>query len=230
MLQADEDLPDVPGVPAPWRLAGHGWIVAMRLSADSPVREAFLPPELVHRGRGLLSFLMYVDYEQSDCGPYRELLFIPGSFPFADGRRHLSISRIVVSTWESVVNGRKNWGIPKDRADFEVQYSLHGGREDRIRVSSEGRSLCLLQFEASPLPLRFPVYSALAPRGLTTLAQHHGGRTYYYTPDARGQIRPGRVLSWKFNSALFPDLADAIAIGAFKVETFRMTFPVARVE
>ena len=47
------------------------------------------------------------------------LLLIPGTMRFPDGRRYASFSRILVSTWDSVVNGRINWGIPKDRANFD---------------------------------------------------------------------------------------------------------------
>jgi hypothetical protein len=191
-----------------------------------PARDAFLPPELAGRGRSLASYLMFVDYAESGCGPYRELLFIPGAFPFGDGRRHLTISRIVVSTWDSVVNGRNNWGIPKDRADFQVQQE---GREEIVRVTSEGRELCELRMA----PLRFapplPVHGALLPASLRTLAQRFRGRTYYYAPGARGRVRPGRLLSWRFDPALFPDLAGAAVIAAVKVESFHLTFPVARV-
>jgi hypothetical protein len=42
-------------------------------------------------------------------------------------------------------------------------------------------------------------------------------------------MRPGRLLSWRFNAGLFPDLAGAAVVAALKVESFRMRFPVARV-
>ncbi len=226
MLQPDSILPEVPLRPAPWDLRGSGWIVALKLAATDSAREAFLPPELAGRGRSLASYLMFVDYAESGCGPYQELLFIPGAFPFGDGRRHLTISRIVVSTWDSVVNGRNNWGIPKDRADFEVRQDA---REEIVRVTSDGRELCELRLA----PLRFapplPVHGALLPASLRTLAQRFRGRTYYYAPEARGRVRPGRLLSWRFDPVLFPDLAGAAVLAAVKVESFRLTFPAARV-
>ena len=126
MLQASASLPEVARKPAPWDLTGSGWMVALKAPPGSPSRDAFLPGSLAGQGRGAISYLMYVDYAESACGPYRELLFIPGAFPFADGGRHLTISRILVSTWYSVVNGRLNWGIPKDRADFEVAAAVAG--------------------------------------------------------------------------------------------------------
>lgn len=229
MLQPDSMLPDVPRHPAPWNLRGSAWIVVLKLPPGSPARDAFLPSGLAGQGRGLASYLMYVDYAESECGPYRELLFIPAAFPFGDGRRHLTISRILVSTWDSVVNGRDNWGIPKDRADFEVEQGLDGGREDRVRVVSEGRELCELRFATLRYAPSLPVNGGLLPARLRTLAQCFRGRTYYYAPVAGGRARLGRLLSWRFDAALFPDLATAPVLAAFNIESFRMTFPVADV-
>ena len=153
MRQATSDLPDVPRVPAPWSLRGSAWIVLLRLRRNDVARHAFLPEQLQPSLVAPLSVLMLVDYTAAPCGPYRELLFIPGTMRFPDGRRHGSISRIVVSTWESVVNGRRNWGIPKDRADFAV--SAASDRET-IVVSAAGHEFCRLDFETARGP-RLPL-------------------------------------------------------------------------
>src|SRR5512139_2122735 len=209
MLQPDSSLPQVPLRPAPWDLRGSGWIVAVKLPAVDPAQEAFVPDELAGQGRTLASYLMYVDYAESGCGPYRELLFIPGAFPFGDGRRHLSISRILVSTWDSVVNGRNNWGIPKDRADFDVRQE---GRDEIVRVTSDGRELCELRLAPLRLAPPLPVHGGIVPAALRTMAQRFRGNTYYYAPEARGRVRPGRLLSWRFDGALFPDLSGAAVV------------------
>lgn len=225
MLQPDDRLPDVPARPAPWSLTGRGWIVALRLPEGSPARGAFLDASLAAQVRGPVALLAYVDYETSGCGPYRELLFIPGHAPFADGRRHYTISRILVSTWDSVVNGRRNWGIPKDRADFAVDVL---GDEERIRVASDGRELCSLRLAPRRFAPRLPVPGRLLPEGMRTLAQRYAGRTYCCAPASSGWVRPARLLEWRFDAALFPDLADAAILAALRVESFRMTFPAAR--
>lgn len=226
MLQPDASLPDVPSRPAPWSLHGTGWIVALRLPPGDPAREAFLPAEFAGRVRGRLAFLVYADYADSACGPYRELLFVPGTLPCGDGRRHHGISRIVVSTWDSVVNGRRNWGIPKDRADFTVAQT---GPATCVRVDSDGRELCELRFAARGAVPMLPVNGAWLPARLRTLAQRRHGRTYYCTPEARGRIRPGRLLGWRFDASLFPDLAQAAVLAVLQVESFRMSFPPARI-
>ena len=226
MLQPDSSLPEVPRHPAPWDLRGSGWIVALKLARDDPARNAFVPGEIAGRGRGLVSYLMYVDYRESACGPYRELLFLPGAFPFGDGRRHPSISRILVSTWKSVVNGRANWGIGKDRADFDVESATTGLR---LRVTVGGREACELEFARPRIAPSLPLATGWLPRGLRTLAQRHDGHTFYYAPEARGLIRPGRLASRRFDPDLFPDLSAATVLATFAVTTFRMHFPVARV-
>lgn len=226
MLQPANALPVVPMKPAPWTLSGQAWAVALQLPAQDPARGAFLPEGFAGRTASGISLLMFVDYESSDCGPYHELLFIPGNLPFADGRRHMSISRILVSSWDSVVNGRANWGIPKDRADFDVHYGAPGG-EDHIVVRSEGRVMAELRLKAWPLSL--PVFGGIIPAALRTLAQQFDGSTYLYAPSSSGWMQPGKLVSWRFDNALFPDLSGARVLGAARLRPFRMTFPVARV-
>lgn len=224
MLQPDHTLPAVPLKPAPWSLHGGGWLVALKMPAGAPARDAFLPAEFAGKVAGI-SLLMFVDYTQSDCGPYHELLLIPGSVPFPDGRRHMTISRILVSTWDSVVNGRRNWGIPKDRADFTVNYNQDGRGTDRIIVRDGDRAMADLTFKSWPISL--PVFGGIVPKAMRTLAQRYGASDYYYAPSSRGWIRPGKLVSWHFDETLFPDLAGARVLAAVKIPSFRMTFPVA---
>lgn len=230
MFQPDSTLPTVPLRAAPWDLSGQGWIVVLRLPAGDPARTAFLRPQDAARLRSPFALLMYVDYAHSACGPYRELLYIPGHLPFEDGRRHYTIGRIVVSTWDSVVNGRRNWGIPKDRADFEASRDGNDAREESIVVRDpDGRESCALRFGPAAFAPRLPVPGGLVPEALRTLAQRHAGRTYYYAPASRGWVRPARLLEWRFDGERFADLRAAKVLATLRVETFAMRFPVARV-
>jgi len=223
MLQTNEYLPVVPLVPAPWSLRGHAWLVLLRLPAGDPARTAFVPSGQRETVKAAFSVLMCVAYDEAPCGPYRELLFIPGTLAFGEGRLP-SISRILVSTWDSVVNGRLNWGIPKDRATFD--WSTADG-VDRWRIADDGREICELEFFAPTGP-RIPLRSAWLPGRLGTMAQQFDGRTYYYRPEASGNLRLCRLSRWRFDAALFPDLARASVLMTLRVEGFSMVFPLAR--
>jgi hypothetical protein len=225
-LQAAPTLPVVPRVPAPWALCGHAWIVLLHLPRGAPARTAFVPEALHGSLRAVVSALMCVEYTSAPCGAYREVLFVPGTLRFPDGRRHASISRILVSTWTSVVNGRANWGIPKDHAEFSIE---RGASRERFRVADEaGRDLCRVEFEPPRGP-RLPLRSTWAPASWRTFAQLHEGNAYYYQPTARGAMRLARLLHWHFDATRFPDLAGATVLGALRLESFTMEFPVAEV-
>lgn len=87
-------------------------------------------------------------------GPYDELIYVPGLFsrrprqPLRTGRTAAepieyfpSITRIYVSTDESVYNGRKNWGIPKCVSRSSVQFS--GWAADLPSPSCELSLICI---------------------------------------------------------------------------------------
>ncbi|HQI80136.1 MAG TPA: acetoacetate decarboxylase family protein [Deltaproteobacteria bacterium] len=207
--------------PAPWVLTGQGCIALVRLSRDFVEEQGFVPDALKGRFAGGVGMVMYVDYRSSDVGPYREILFIPGMFDVG-GRKYFSISRIFVSTLESVVNGRRNWGIPKELAVFEV--SREGGVES-VRMSRDGRQFAELRYRA--LPFSVPVTTALVPRGLRTLVHLHEGRTYLTTPGARGAVSPARLVHARIDGAVFPDFSQCRILGTFAVPKFLMTFPEA---
>jgi len=225
-MNAPVSTPVITHAPAPWDLRGRGYISLLRFSPDSRVQDSFLLPSLLGRRRkSPQALMMFVDYSQSDVGPYHELLFIPGSFPFEDGRNHLSISRIYVSSMDSVVNGQRNWGIPKDVAEFDVRYGKRG--VDRVTVSKDGRVFAELVFRHYPLWL--PFLGGLVPKRFRTLGQHHEGKTYVYSPSASGWVQPARLVSARIYPELFPNIGRARALLTVKVARFRMCFPVSKI-
>ena len=220
-----ENLPAVAMHPAPWQLGGSAWIIILRLpealrtAASSQVVASL-------RGEGVsgMAFLMYVDYERADCGPYRELLFSPGSVRVGGGGRRPTISRIVVSSYESVVNGRANWGIPKDQADFAVETQ---GAHTTISVSHRETPLARLQLSAHgpAVPLR----AGVLPRSLRTVVQHWAGQEFRIALAGSGHARFARVHRLEFPSDYFPDLSTATVVAATQLKDFQMTFPCADV-
>lgn len=209
--------------PAPWQLTGDGYIVTFWLPEHMDTAQTFTPDTLKGRHSGRLATIMYVNYHTSDVGPYQELLFIPGQFSFK-GKKRWSITKIYVNTWESVVNGNINWGIPKEQADFHVE-ELNGVHT--VQLSQDGHLFAELKFKE--MGFKMPVNSRLTPEFMRTLGQHREGNTYLYTPSTKGHVKLGALLSSKFDPHYFPDLTQASVLGAVRVSDFEMVFPVSTI-
>lgn len=217
---------NVPLAPAPWNLVGSGYVLAVRLPEQMSDEELFVPATLRGKRQGRLALMMFVDYAKSDVGPYHELLLIPGSFQF-NHSSHRSITRIFVSTTESVVNGYLNWGIPKQRCDFSVEYSQ---REDRIALTAEdGTRFAELTLRPRRV-FRIPTRASLIPEKWRTLGQHRDGQQFLYAPDSRGHIKPASLVDARFDARYFPDITRGTVVSCWKITDFSMVFPVAAVE
>ena len=222
LLTPDDALPEVAPAPAPWTLHGDGWLLLLRLPEAVRNDARHLPPELRDRPVSGPSIVMFVDYSDSPAGPYRELLYIPGRFTLDGGRHAWSVTRIYVSSWESVANGRRNWGIPKDRADFR---RVPAGRGERLEIETDGRRIATLELAARGPAL--PVHAALLPAGIRTLVQFHAGQRFEFAPRARGLAGAAKVRHLASDGALFPDLAQAHVTLALRARRFTLDFPVA---
>ncbi|HKU36823.1 MAG TPA: acetoacetate decarboxylase family protein [Polyangiales bacterium] len=224
VLEREDALPQVPRHPAPWQLTASAYVLAVRMPEEILDRQSFVPPSLAGKRCGDISFFLYVDYSATNCGPYREIIFAPALYDFGEGR-YPTITRIYVETYDSVVNGRLNWGIPKDRADFQHERE---GKVDRVRVSRDGHVFADMRFAPYSLPM--PVTSWLLPAGLRTLMQHWQGKSYRFTLSAKGMLRLGKLVDWHFDPKFFPDLARGKVIAGAYFPKFEMTFPVATVQ
>jgi hypothetical protein len=224
VLEPDRELPRVALRPAPWQLGGSGYLLIVRMAEAELDRGSFVPPSLSGLRRGRVAYLIFVDYEQTACGPYRELLMVPGVFASATGK-HASITRIYVSTYDSVVNGRKNWGIPKDRADFELQRD--GEHVDHVRVRRNEKVFAELALRSRGPSL--PVRSWLFPPSYRSWVQHWQGQSYRFSLSARGSMRLAKLLHWRFDPAYFPDLAQGRVLLAAQVPRFTCEFSAAEV-
>lgn len=213
MNKSEGDSDDVLPASAPWNLTGNGYILVYRF-----------PPAPEEPFAGGLGMVMLVDYETSDVGPYREMLFIPGFFRYRR-RRYLTITEIYVSTRTSVVNGRRNWGIPKELASFEVQ--ALGERVERISVQRGDDRFATFTLEHSGWSI--PMTTALVPRCLHTLAQPYDGRMYLTAPSGRGRLTLARLRDIQIDEDFFPDVTKGRLLFAFKVTSFELLFPRARV-
>lgn len=208
--------------PAPWNLSGKGYTLLYKFPKAFAEEKANVPEFLKGKFTGGFGALMLVDYSTSDAGPYGELLLIPGKF-MHEGKKFNTISKIYVSTMASVINGRRNWGIPKELADFSFQ-AIDSGTE-KVSVSLEGNMIAEFTLESGKLS--FPVNTKLLP---FPLVQQYEGKYYYTTFQGSGKGRFAKLKDIRINPGLFPDISGFRPIAAIKVEPFKIVFPEAKID
>ncbi|HSF40526.1 MAG TPA: acetoacetate decarboxylase family protein [Thermoanaerobaculia bacterium] len=219
------DNPPVPRASAPWSLAGSGYIFLFTFEPGFLRKGGFVPPELGEGFEATLGALMLVDYRESNVGSYRELLFLVGRN--LRWRNHLfSVSRIYVSTEASAENGRENWGLPKQTAQFQRVQGKDGA--ERVIVLKNG--LAEVDLTVAPEPgLALPGTSLLLPPSWRTIVQPWQGRTYTTRLSGRGTVQRARLLDFRTLPHLFPDVGEGTLVRGIQVRDFRMRFPAARI-
>jgi hypothetical protein len=211
-------------MPPPWTLRGDGFILFYRLPGLFLETYGFIPPAVADQFRGGLSAVMLVDYQDCPIGPYQELLFIPGQF-MAPGwplpSLYSTITKIFVSTLDSVTNGQINWGIPKERCDF--RWERQGAEAS---VMADG----VASFRFRTQGPEIPFHTSLVPAFLRTLRQDWAGQRFFSTPEASGYVTPIEVLGCQMNLNKFPDLTSYKPVFAVQARNFTLQFPEARIE
>ncbi len=170
-------------MPAPWTLTGKGLIVVMRSKAEKLMADARIPLDIRDSLKCPVSVLMYVDYTHSNAGPYKELLYIPGTAQFSEklgSKRLLTISNIVVSSASSVKNGRINWGIPKNLCNFDVAQGPESLQE--ISLHQDGVPQFDLAYRGKGFS--FPINTGLVP-GFMKPWVNDGKVRNFYTAQVR---------------------------------------------
>jgi hypothetical protein len=199
--------------PPPWDLTGSGYVVLYRLPRE--MAQQYVP---FGEYLGGLSVAMFVEYTGSNVGPYHEVLFIPGRIRYPGGEGY-SITRIYVSTMESVVNGIANWGIPKQLASFEKSgVDLY---TERMQVSAGGEAP-LIDAAFTSGGIRFPAYGAFLP----PVVQFRDGQTFVTRIKATGLAQFASLVKLETRGDGFPPLEFFTPLAALKISGFTMTFPV----
>lgn len=236
-------------VPPPWRLAGHGYIII--LSPSKKGSDGDPPATRGAAGRmhpiGGPGILMALDYERTDAGAYREVLFVPGYVSVhtkggvaphdrqrtADRAgiviRGHTVSWIIVNTARSRDSGRANWGLPKELGSIDWQEVDRG---TRVAVfGADGRKL--LRIEISRLTggmrplvsaLSFPVTARLLPHTLVQLRQE---LIYTTSVGASGRARPAGKVRIESLSPETAEVEGRRVLAAFEIQRFTLTFPPA---
>lgn len=210
--------------PAPWTLQGYGYILLYRFGTAFANQQA--PEFLANKAIPGFGSVMLVNYQTSNCGPYGELLVIPGKYQYDQKNKH-TISKIYVSSQASVNNGRSNWGIPKELAQFRFE-SL-SDKIEKVTVTSENKGESSPIFEASLKSgsVPFPVSTRLLP---FPLIQHLDGQAFQTTFSGKGTGRFATMTDLSINENAFPDLSRFKPLTIIKVDPFEITFPVAKIK
>lgn len=204
--------------PAPWTLHGDGVVMMVHFPESFVLKHGFLADFQADGYRGYIGTVMLVDYHTSGVGPYRELLFIPGIFTLG-GQTTFSITKIYVSTYDSVWNGIENWGIPKEVADFNITTLPDGTRV--FEISKEGE--LFFSARVKPWSFRFPVSTKLLPS--FQVIQQRQGKLLLTKPEATGKGRLATFSQVHIDPAFFPDLRQGTILSTVAVEDFTMVFP-----
>lgn len=208
--------------PAPWDLKGSGYIFIYKFKKGYDDKKFNVPDFLSGKYCGGFGSVMLVNYEFSTAGPYQEFLFIPGKYKFKNKKLD-TISKIYVSTDESVFNGRKNWGIPKEKANFVFEKS--NKFEEKISIILEDETIA--EFKLKSKKLKFPVNTKLLP---FPLVQEFEDEYFYTNFFGKGKGKFSKLEEIYINEKYFPDITKYKPIMVIKVEDFAITFPVALTE
>ena len=207
----------------PWTLKGKGYIFLYHFSKEFVMKNGFLADYQKDGYNGdMLGTIMLVDYQESPVGPYQELLFIPGRCKF-DGKKIFTISKIFVSSLDSVKNGIENWGIPKELANFKVSYL--SDNQTKFDVSIDGESFFTAHLKNKSF--YFPISTRFFP---LKLAQKLGKKLIVTKSMAKGKASFAKFLSLKVNEKYFPDISKLKPIAALAIKDFKMTFPIPSIK
>lgn len=207
--------------PPPWKLQGEGYILVYRFSKRYLQYRNILTEEELEHFKGGFGAVMLVDYKSSPVGPYKEILFIPGRFKEKAGTGY-RVTKISVSTLISVVNGRENWGLPKNHARFRIVNERKG--KETVSVTAKGINYFRATFK--PFGPFIPVSGALlAP----SLLQDYFGRIFLTRLKARGEVRAAKMTGLHIDPKLFPPIRDRKPLMVLKVTDFTMLFPEAEI-
>lgn len=210
--------------PAPWTLNGNGYVFLFRYSKDFLKQHAFLSDyQQAHLKLGVGAVIL-LDYHQSDVGPYRELLFIPGIFKLS-GQYAFSISKIYASSLESQWNGQENWGLPKELADFDLipSDSTSKRKSEKWVVSRKGEPF--FSVTTKRYGLKLPVGTTFVP---FRIGQVMRDTLLITDPSFAGKGQLVRSEDWFADPAYFPDTQDSSLLLGLAIQDFNMKIPIPR--
>jgi len=210
-------------VKPPWKLTGNGYIFIFNFPRQFVEKYGFIPDYLKGKYRGGLGAVMLVDYHTSPVGPYQEALFVPGLFEH-EGRRLYSITKIYVSSIESVLDGQDNWGIPKELANFAI--TPLSSTVERFRMSHEQRTFIDVTLKSQPFQMPANLRWLPVRPGLI---QHYQGKDIITRPVGKGRVGLTRLEDACVDPIGFPDFSQLRPLVAVRASNFTLEFPIPKI-
>lgn len=201
--------------PPPWDLKGEGFILPF--IANPKTIQNWLQGSNGLEYLGGLGAIMLVNYESSNVGPYYELLLISGNFKH-NAKIYKSITKIYVSSELSVTEGKKNWGIPKELAQFEWKQEENNYK---IKIQNESGKIF---FELKKYFFPFPITTSIYPISLLQKSETSFLRTSFI---GTGMGYFSSLKNFQVEGNIFPNLYE---ISKFRfpvvaVSPFKLVFP-----
>ncbi|MEQ1624991.1 MAG: acetoacetate decarboxylase family protein [Sediminibacterium sp.] len=203
--------------PAPWQLKGEGYLMLYRFKNGFLKKEGCISEELKPFLWMNIGMVMLVNYQSSPVGPYGELLFIPGMFHYK-GKYYWHISKIYVSSLDSVMNGRENWGIPKELAQFEfnnLDQAIHSAK-----VITNGEMVFDCHFKDKLLG--FPLSTSILP---FQFIQPLNAKEYVTHPNGSGKAFFSKPIELETGQGLFPSIGTQTRLACLHIPNFSLAFP-----
>lgn len=213
-------------VPAPWKLRTRGFLLLYRFERDFLEQHHLIPDTLHDAYRGGLGAVILLNYQRAPVDPYVNLVFIPGQFQ-RGRRRYYSATQLYAGSQAGVVNGRENWGFPKQLATAAVELSDDGRTTTYAVGKPDGQPF----FRASVRSgiLRFPFNTFVSPVRVRLAHLHQDGHWLSMEPSAGGVVSLGTLTNLEIDSAHFPDVTTQKLLGMFELINVRLTYPIPEV-
>jgi|JI9StandDraft_1071089.scaffolds.fasta_scaffold00874_22 hypothetical protein len=217
--------------PPAWNLNGEGFIIPFLANKELLLKEGFIDEKDKLSYLGGLGAIMLVNYESSDVGPYFELLFIPGDFKhtistngFNKIRHFKKITKIFVSSQISIQEGRLNWAIPKEFANFSW---VKNKNKTSVNIATANGDI-FFKGDFTKRFFPFPVTTKLYP--ISLLQKSESGNLLNTEFSGNGYGKFSTMENIQINKEIFPNLFDiakfSICLG---VENFKIVFPIPKI-
>ena len=201
-----------------YEFKGNGYLLFYRFDEEFIRLETFLPEHLKNNYCRGLGAVLYLNYTKSEIGPYEELVFIPGKFSYRGKKNHF-ISKSYVSTDAAIEFGRKNWFVPKEKADFsriQVENNLenvstHIGDEEVASFEIKKRNI---KFRLGTS--KFLSFSLMQLQGEEPVKLNYSGSV---------TANFAKLTSIRVRPAFFPNIAKFSPLIAFRLKNFTLRLP-----